>query len=68
MGDGPVMSPSEVNRLATLPSKPQLIANLMRQLQSPIQRLMGVMNGPLQNLDGLLQARIRQLESAEAGG
>ena len=67
LGDGPVMSPSEVNRLATLPSKPQLVANLMRQLQSPIQRLMGVMNGPLQNLDSLLQARIRQLESAEAG-
>ena len=68
LGDGPVMSPAEVNRMATLPSKPQLIANLLGQLQSPIQRLLGAMNGPLQNLGGLLQARIRQLESAEAGG
>ena len=67
MGDGPVMQPSEVNRLATLPSKSQLLATLMAQLQSPIQRLLGVLNGPLQNLDGLLQARIRQLESAESG-
>ena len=68
LGDGPVMSPAEVNRMATLPSKPQLVANLLGQLQAPIQRLLGAMNGPLQNLGGLLQARIRQLESAEAGG
>ena len=66
--DGPVLSPAEVNRLATLPSKPQLVANLMGQLQAPLQRLLTVLNGPLQNLDSLLQARIRQLESAESGG
>ena len=67
MEDGPVMSAAEVNRLATLPNKPQLIANLMGQLQAPMQRLLAVLNGPLQKLDGLLQARIRQLESAESG-
>jgi hypothetical protein len=39
----------------------------MAQLQSPIQRLLGVLNGPLQNLNGLLQARIRQLEAADSG-
>jgi large subunit ribosomal protein L10 len=68
LGDGPAMSPAEVNRLATLPPKPQMVANLLGQLQSPIQRLLRVMNGPLQSLGGLLQARIEQLESAEAGG
>ena len=68
MGDGPVLSPGEVTRLASLPPKPQLIANLLGQLQAPMQRLLGVLNGPLQSLDGLLQARIRQLESAESGG
>ena len=68
MGDGPVMSAQEVGRLASLPPKPQLIANLLGQLQAPIQRLLGVLNGPLQSFDGLLQARIRQLESAESGG
>jgi len=51
-----------------LPPKAQLIANLLGQLQAPIQRLLGVLNGPLQSFDGLLQARIRQLESAESGG
>ena len=62
MGPGPALPPNEVERLATLPSKPQLVANLLGQIQSPISRLLGVLNGPLQNLDGLLQARIRQLE------
>ena len=62
LGTGPALPRTEVERLATLPSKPQLVANLLGQIQSPISRLLGVLNGPLQNLDGLLQARIRQLE------
>ena len=66
MGDSPAMLPAEVNRLATLPPKLQLVANLMGQLQAPIQRLVGAFNGPLLNLDGLLQARIRQLEAGGA--
>ena len=67
MGDGPVMSAVEVARLAALPPKPQLVASLLGQLQSPIQRLLGVLNGPLINLDRLIQARITQLEQQEAG-
>ena len=66
--DGPVLAPAEVNRLATLPSKLQLVSNLMGQLQSPMQRLLTVLNGPVQKLEYLLQARIKQLESAESGG
>ena len=65
--DGPVLLASEVNRLATLPSKAALVASLMGQLQAPMQRLLGVLNGPLRNLDGLLQARIQQLESEDSG-
>jgi large subunit ribosomal protein L10 len=65
--NGPALPPVDVNRLATLPGKPQLVANLMGQLQSPIQRLAGVLNGPLQNLGSLLQARVNQLESVESG-
>ena len=67
LGDGPVMNTAEVNRLAALPPKPQMVATLLGQLQSPAQRLLGALNGPLTNLGGLLQARIRQLEAQEAG-
>ena len=63
LGNGQPLASAEVNRMATLPPKAQLVASLMGQLQAPIQRLLGALNGPLQGLDGLLQARIRQLES-----
>ena len=62
LGSGPTLPRAEVERLAALPGKPQLLANLLGQMQAPLQRLLGALNGPLQNLDGLLQARIRQLE------
>ena len=68
MGDGPAMAPAEVGRLAALPGKPQLVATMMAQLQSPIQRLMVVLNSPLGNFSTMLQARIRQLESTESVG
>lgn len=62
LGTGPTLPRNEVERLASLPPKPQMVANLLGQIQSPISRLLGVLNGPLQNLGGLLQARINQLE------
>ena len=68
LGDGPVLPPADVTRMGSLPSKDQLIATLLGQFQSPLQRLLGVLNGPLRNLDALLQARIQQLESDESGG
>ena len=65
LGDGSVLPPGDVTRLASLPSKPQMVSTLLGQLQSPLQRLLGVLNGPLRNLDALLQARIQQLESGD---
>jgi large subunit ribosomal protein L10 len=68
MGDGPAMAPAEVSRLAALPGKPQLVAAVMAQLQSPIQRLMVVLNSPIVNFSAMLQARMRQLDSSESDG
>ena len=65
IGDGPVLPAADVIRLAGLPPKPQLIAQLLGQVQAPIYGLLNILNGPLWNLGGLLQARIQQLE---AGG
>ena len=62
MGDGAPMSPGEVTKLASLPSKDILLAMLLGQMQSPLARLLTVMNGPIQALDNVLQARVRQLE------
>jgi len=66
IGDGMALQSRDVERLATLPPKDQMVAQLLAQLQAPIYRLLNVLNGPLWNLGGLLQARIRQLETGEA--
>ena len=63
IGDGPVLPAADVIRLAGLPPKPQLIAQLLGQVQAPIYGLLNVLNGPLWHLGGLLQARIQQMEA-----
>ncbi len=65
VGTGPALPTGEVERLATLPPRPQLLAQLLGQIQSPISGLINVLNGPLWSFGGLLQARIQQLESDE---
>jgi large subunit ribosomal protein L10 len=64
LGAGPALPAAEVERLASLPPKPQLVASLLGQLQMPVASLLSVLNGPLRSLDSLLQQRIRQMESA----
>lgn len=49
--DGVFMSPEEVKALATLPGKPQLIAQVMAMLESPVNDVMSALSG---NLHGLL--------------
>ena len=66
IGDGPPLPATDVERLAALPPKPQLVATLLGQLQAPLYQLLGILNGPAQSFGGILQARIRQLESEEA--
>jgi len=65
MGNGPALNTGEVQRLSTLPSKPQLVAQLLGQMQAPIYGLLRVLNGPVSQFGYLLQARISQLEAEE---
>ena len=55
------LTPEEVSALALLPSRDELIARLMAQLQSPITRLAGALNAPLA---GLVTVLHRASESA----
>jgi large subunit ribosomal protein L10 len=59
-----VLSDTEVETLAKLPSKQVLIAQVMAGMQSPIYGLVNVLAGPIRGIMGVLQARIRQLEGA----
>lgn len=51
--EGTFMSAEDVKALASLPSKPQLIAGIINTLNSPVR---GVMSGLTGNLHGLLSA------------
>jgi len=56
------LTPADMMTLSTLPSKEELIAKLMGQVQSPISNLLNCLNTPMRKIVGVLQARIQQLE------
>lgn len=48
--DGKFMEPSEVKKLALLPSREVLIAMMLRGMQSPITGFVNVLQGPIRKL------------------
>jgi large subunit ribosomal protein L10 len=60
--------PSDVEAMASLPSRDVILARLVGMLQSPMARTVGVLGGPGRSMAYLLQARVDQLagESAAA--
>lgn len=61
--DATLLTVADLEKLATLPSKEQLIANFARQIQSPVSRLVQVLNNPIVGLAILLNNRMQQLNS-----
>ena len=62
--EGNFLSRAEVESLATLPSKEQLIADVVGKLQSPLYNFAGLMQASVRNFAGLVEARAKQLEGA----
>ncbi|HEY6808631.1 MAG TPA: 50S ribosomal protein L10 [Gemmatimonadales bacterium] len=54
--DGKAVSPEQVKRLAALPSKAELLAQLGGALQAPLAGFVGALNGLLMNMVGALEA------------
>lgn len=54
--DGNVLTPANIQRLATLPSREQLLSELAGALQAPMAALAGVLQAKLQETAGLLEA------------
>jgi large subunit ribosomal protein L10 len=50
-----ILTTEEIQQLSKLPSKDQLYANLLSQLNAPAQSLVRVLTAPMQNLVYLLQ-------------
>ncbi len=62
--EGKVLSRAEVESLATMPSKEQLIADVVGKLQSPLYNFAGLLQSTIRNFAGLVDARANQLEAA----
>lgn len=64
--EGKVLTAAEVESLATMPSREQLIADVVGKLQSPLYNLAGLLQASMRNFAGLVEARATQLESQAA--
>ena len=62
--EGRVFNPDDVKKLADLPSREALIAQLLGTLQSPIAQLVGTIEAPVQQLVGVLNAYKTKMEAA----
>ncbi len=55
-GDGQVLSAAEVKALATLPTREQLIAQVVGTIAAPLTGFVGVMSGNVRNIINVLNA------------
>jgi large subunit ribosomal protein L10 len=62
--DGASIDAAQVKRLASMPSRDQMLAELGAGLQSPLSAMLGVMNSLLTNFAGALEALKTQKEGA----
>jgi len=60
-----VVSTRDIEEIATLPSRDELIGKLVGLLASPMSRAVGVLSGPGRSLAYVLQARIDQQGGAD---
>ncbi len=63
--EGEVVQLSEVESLANLPTRPELLSRLAGALQAPIQQFASVLNAIIQELPGVLNEVRKQKEEAE---
>ncbi len=64
--EGKILTASEVESLASMPSKEQLIAGVVGKLQGPLYNLAGLLQASMRNFAGLVDARANQLEQEGA--
>jgi large subunit ribosomal protein L10 len=62
--DGEILTGAQLLALANLPSKDELIARLLGQMNAPITGLVSVLSGPIRGLAFVLQRRSEQLAAA----
>ena len=63
--DGRVLDAQQVQQLASLPGRDELVAQLLSRMQSPISGLVYVLNGPIAGLARVLQQHADKLATQE---
>lgn len=61
--EGKVVSLEEINALADLPSREELLAQVLRGMQSPLTGMANVLQGPLRNLVNVVEAVRKEKEA-----
>ena len=64
--DGRALSGEDVERLAAMPTRDELVAILLMRMNGPISGLVNVLNGPIAGLARVLQGHIDNLQEQEA--
>ena len=64
--DGRVLDAAQVEQLASLPGKDELVSQLLSRMQSPISGLVNVLNGPIAGLARVLQGHIDSMQEQPA--
>jgi large subunit ribosomal protein L10 len=62
--DNKVLAPNEIERLAKLPSREVLLAQLAGAMEGPMAALAGALEGKLQEMAGILESLRKQREEA----
>jgi large subunit ribosomal protein L10 len=60
-----LVSAPDIEAIATLPSREELLGRLVGMFASPMARVVGVLNGPIRSLPYVLNARAGQLGSGQ---
>lgn len=62
--EGKILDREGVESLATLPSKEQMLGDVIAKLQSPLYGFTALMQSTIRNFAGLVEARANQIEGA----
>src|SRR5947208_9534969 len=68
MFEGKAIDKAQITKLASMPSREQMLAQLGAGLQSPMAAFLGALNGVLYTFAGALEALRSQREGATEGG
>ena len=68
MFEGKAIDKAQVTKLASMPSREQMLSQLAAGLQSPMAAFLGALNGVLYTFAGALEALRMQREGGTEGG